>query len=372
MSTSPRRRRWVLPLAAVAAVLAAGVVGGVITSEAGIGDSSSPPRAPTPASASSSNNPLVCNVATVANRALQSVVTISAQGSASGGGSTGSGEVIRTNGYVLTNNHVISVAAQGGQVQVIFTDGKAFPASIVGRDPLTDLAVLKINASQNFTPIDIGSSASVFVGEPVVAVGSPLGLTGTVTSGIVSALDRTVEVPGENNTSALLVSAVQTDAAINPGNSGGALLNCNDRLIGIPSAGAQVPSSSGESSGGNIGLGFAIPVDLATSIADEIISTGHVTHAWFGMETVPIPPAAASQAGVPEGLRVNAVASGGPAARAGLRTGDVITRIAGDAAVSNRQLDVISLTRRPGDRVDLTYARSGRSTTVTLTLGSLP
>src|SRR5271155_649992 len=131
--------------------------------------------------------------------------------------------------------------------------------------------------------------------------GAPLGLSGTVTSGIVSALDRTVEVPGENDRSALLLSALQTDAAINPGNSGGALVDCAGQLVGVPTAGAQVPSPSG-AGGGSIGLGFAIPVDLAKTIADEIIATGRVTHAYFGLSTVPIPPQAAAQAGLPEGL----------------------------------------------------------------------
>ena len=154
--------------------------------------------------------------------------------------------------------------------------------------------------------IALGSSSSVQVGQPVVVIGAPLGLSGTVTSGIVSALNRTVQVPGENDSSALLVAAMQTDAAINPGNSGGALVNCAGQLIGVPSAGATVPSTSGESSGGSIGLGFAIPVDLAKSIADEIIATGTVTHAYFGVQTVQIPPAAAAQAGVPEGLLVEA------------------------------------------------------------------
>src|SRR5262249_34906574 len=154
--------------------------------------------------------------------------------------------------------------------------------------------------SHQLKVISLGSSSSVKVGQPVVAVGAPLGLSGTVTSGIVSALDRTVQVPGENDRSALLVSAVQTDAAINPGNSGGALVNCEDQLVGVPTAGATVPDSGG----GSIGLGFAIPVDLAKRIADEIIATGTVTHAFFGLQTIPIPPAAPAPAGPTEALPV--------------------------------------------------------------------
>jgi len=216
--------------------------------------------------------------------------------------------------------------------------------------------------------ISLGSSSSVKVGQPVVAIGAPLGLSGTVTSGIVSALDRTVEVPGENDRSALLVSAVQTDASINPGNSGGALVNCEGKLIGVPTAGAAVPNSGG----GSIGLGFAIPVDLATHIADEIIATGRVTHAFFGLQTVPIPPAAAEQAGLPEGLYVQAVTPGGPAAAAGLRPSDVVTKIDGEPATSNIQLQELTLTKKPGDTVSIEYTRAGQSATATVTLAAQP
>jgi putative serine protease PepD len=294
------------------------------------------------------------------------VVTIAASGP--GGGGTGSGEVIRSGGYILTNNHVISAAASGGSVEVLFADGQSAPATITGRDPQTDLAVLHVQTSRQLKVISLGSSSSVKVGQPVVAVGAPLGLSGTVTSGIVSALDRTVEVPSENDRSALLVSAVQTDASINPGNSGGALVNCEGQLVGVPTAGATVPNSGG----GSIGLGFAIPVDLAKRIAEEIISTGRVTHAFFGLVTVPIPPAAAEQAGLPEGLFVQAVTPGGPAATAGLRPEDVITKIDGEPATSNIQLQELTLTKKPGDTVSIGYSRNGQSATVTVTLAAQP
>jgi putative serine protease PepD len=208
----------------------------------------------------------------------------------------------------------------------------------------------------------------VKVGQPLVAIGAPLGLSGTVTSGIVSALDRTVEVPGENDRSALLVSAVQTDASINPGNSGGALVNCEGKLVGVPTAGAAVPNSAG----GSIGLGFAIPVDLAKRIADEIIATGSATHAFFGLQTLPIPPAAAEQAGLPEGLFVQAVTPGGPAATAGLRPEDVITKVDGEPATSNIQLQELTLTKKPGDTVSIEYTRDGQSATATVTLAAQP
>jgi putative serine protease PepD len=308
-----------------------------------------------------------CAVTTVADQVVPSVVTIAASGP--GGSGTGSGEVIRSDGYILTNNHVISIAAaSGGSVEVLFSDGQTVPATITGRDPQTDLAVLKVQPPHELKVISLGSSSSVKVGEPVVAIGAPLGLSGTVTSGIVSALDRTVQVPGENDRSALLVSALQTDASINPGNSGGALVNCQGQLVGVPTAGAAVPNSAG----GSIGLGFAIPVDLAKSIADEIIATGRVTHAFFGLQTVPIPPAAAAQAGLPEGLFVQGVTPGGPAATAGLRPDDVITTIDGEPATSNLQLEEVTLTKRPGDTVSIGYERAGHSAKATVTLAAQP
>jgi putative serine protease PepD len=343
-------RRW-LPWAAAGAAL---VVAGC---------TSSPASSPAPGSSPTVS---ACAVTQVANQVIPSVVTIAASGP--GGSGTGSGEVIRSDGYILTNNHVISIAAHGGTVEVLFSDGQTAPATIAGRDPQTDLAVLHVQPPRQLKVIALGSSASVKVGEPVVAVGAPLGLSGTVTSGIISALDRTVEVPGDNDRSALLVSAMQTDAAINPGNSGGALVNCADQLIGVPTAGATVPGSGG----GSIGLGFAIPVDLAKTIADEIIATGRVTHAFFGLATVPIPPAAAAQAGLPEGLFVQAVTPGGPAAMAGLRIDDVITSIDGQPATSNIQLQELTLTKKPGDTVSLGYTRAGQSATATVTLGAQP
>jgi putative serine protease PepD len=275
------------------------------------------------------------------------VVTIATHGP--DGSGTGSGEVIKSDGYILTNNHVISIAAaSGGSVEVQFSDGQVEPATITGRDPQTDLAVLKVQTSRQLKVIALGSSSSVQVGEPVVAIGAPLGLSGTVTSGIVSALNRTVQVPGDNDGTALLVSAVQTDASINPGNSGGALVDCEGKLVGVPTAGATVPSPSGESGGGSIGLGFAIPVDLAKSIADEIIATGRVTHAFFG------------------------VSPGGPAATAGLRPDDVITTINGEPATSNIQLEELTLTKKPGDTVSIGYDRAGHSAKATVTLAAQP
>jgi putative serine protease PepD len=356
-------RRW-LPWAALGtALVVGGVIGGVIVA-------ATKSSASTPAAASAPVTASVCEVTSVANHVLPSVVTISARGH--DGGGTGSGEVIRSDGYILTNNHVIAIAADGGSVDVQFADGQTAPATITGRDPLTDLAVIKVDTSAKLKVIALGQSSSVKVGQPTVVIGSPLGLSGTVTSGIVSALDRTIQVPGENDSTALLVSAIQTDAPINPGNSGGAMVNCSNQLIGVPSAGATVPTSSGESSGGSIGLGFAIPVDLAKTISDEIIATGSVTHAFFGLQTLPIPPVAAQQAGLPEGLYVKAVTPGGPAAMAGLQAEDVITSINGQPATSNIQLQELALTKKPGDTVSVEYSRNGHTTKTSVTLGTRP
>jgi putative serine protease PepD len=310
-------------------------------------------------------------VTPVADKVLPSVVTISAT-PAKGGGSTGSGEVIKPDGHILTNNHVIASAANGGSVEVLFSDGVTAKATIVGRDTLSDLAVLKVTPPHDLTVITLGSSASVQVGQPVVALGSPLGLSGTVTSGIVSALDRTIEVPAENDKTALLVSAVQTDAAINPGNSGGALVNCAGDLIGIPSAGATAPTSSGESSSGSIGLGFAIPVDIAKTISDEIITHGRAIHAYFGLQTVPLPEGTAAEAGASSGLFIAGVVPDGPSAKAGLRQGDIITKIDGQPAVSNVQLQELTLTKNPGDTVRIDYLSDGRSGSADVTLEAQP
>jgi putative serine protease PepD len=355
-------RRWLPWAAAGVALVVGGVVGGVIVAATTPSASGAPPSSSTPGASTVS----ACAVTPVADEVIPSVVTIAASGS--GGSGTGSGEVIRSDGYILTNNHVISIAASGGSVQVLFADGHTEAATITGRDPQTDLAVLHVQPSHELKVITLGSSATVKVGQPVVAIGAPLGLSGTVTSGIISALDRTVEVPSDNDSLALLVSAIQTDASINPGNSGGALVNCAGQLIGVPTAGATVPNSGG----GSIGLGFAIPVDLAKAIADEIIATGRVTHAFFGLSTVPIPPAAAAQAGVPEGLYVQAVTPGGPAAMAGLRAEDIITTIDGQPATSNIQLQELTLTKKPGDTVSIGYSRAGQSATATVTLGAQP
>jgi len=354
----PRRRGLVLALG-VLVLIAAGFAGAIIGSS-----TNSPSSATTTAAEPTAST---CNVTSIADQELPSVVTIFAGSGTSSG--VGSGEVIRSDGYILTNNHVILPAVAGGGLQVVFSDGSTADATITGRDPLTDLAVIRVSGKSDLRTISVGNSSHLRIGQGVVALGAPLGLSSTVTSGIVSALGRTVHVPGEASQTALLIDAVQTDAAINPGNSGGALVDCSGDLIGVPTAGATVPSPSGESSGGSIGLGFAIPVNLATKVADEIISTGTVTHAFIGIQAEPLSASATGQSGT-QGLRVAAVVTGGPAAAAGLRVGDIITSIDGQAATSTDQLMAVTLTKRAGNQVEIGYERDGSQAKATITLAA--
>jgi putative serine protease PepD len=351
-ATAENLRGWALWGGAAAIAVVGGLVGGLIV------------RATT----HTSSDGAACPATAVASRTLPSIVTISAQGRSGAG--TGSGEVIRTDGYVLTNNHVISVAADGGTLAVQFDDGTTAPATLVGRDPATDLAVLKVDDADDLVPIAIGSSRTVRVGQPVVALGAPLGLSSTVTVGIVSALDRNVQVPADGGNAAVLVGALQTDASINPGNSGGALVDCDGRLIGVNSAGANVPNPGGQSNAGSIGLNFAIPVDLATMVADELIKSGSVTHAYLGLQAVPLPAHLAP--GGEGGLFVTAVDAEGPAAAAGLQPRDIVTEIDGQRATSTLQLTALELARRAGATVELTYHRGDKTGVATVTLANQP
>jgi putative serine protease PepD len=320
-----RAPRWLLVGLGTLVVLVAGVVGGLIVA------------------ATQSSDTNACSATNVAAETLPSVVTIMAR-----------------NG------------AEGGSIEVLFSDGTTVPATLTGRDPQTDLAVIKVKSSESLPVIPFASSSEAQVGQPVVALGAPLGLSSTVTTGIISALDRNIEVPSDNGKNALLVAAIQTDAAINPGNSGGALTDCSGNLIGVPSAGASVPNGSGGSSSGDVGLGFAIPVSTAESVSNEIIATGHVTHSYLGLQAAQIPPAAAQQAGTSEGLYVVAVVAGSPASAAGLRRGDIITEINGETANDPNQLTAVTLTEKPGETATITYERNGQAATAKVTLGTAP
>jgi len=312
----------------------------------------------------SSTSGAVCPAEQVATKVVPSVVTISAHKGRQSG--TGSGGIIRSDGDILTNDHVVSVAADGGSIDVLFADGRTAPATLVGRDPKTDLAVIKVADIGTSTVIPFGDSSALAVGQPVVAVGAPLGLSGTVTSGIVSALGRDVTVPGDNGDTALLIGAVQTDASINPGNSGGPLVDCSGRLVGVNSAIATLTG------GGSVGLGFAIPSNLAKSLSDQIIATGKVSYAYMGVVVTPISPAVARRTNVGHGLYVDSVVPGGPAESGGLQSGDVLTDIDGRPLSTVDDLLAVLVTHQPGDKVKVTYVRNGQSSTTTVTLAAQP
>lgn len=304
-----------------------------------------------------------CNTQTVANGTIPSLVTVQL---ASGG--VGSGEFIRSGGYVVTNNHVISAAAGGHGISVLLSSGQTLPAQLIGRDPSTDLAVLKVSDT-NGPVIGLGDSTALSLGQPVVALGSPLGLSGTVTAGIVSALGRNVTVPSDHGTTAELVDAIQTDASINPGNSGGALVDCAGRLVGINTAIATVPNQSGQAGGGSVGIGFAVPIALALPVVDALISNGTVPRAAdLGLVVSAIPPASADQFGVPPGLFVHQVSPQGLAAQAGLQNGDIITKVNGRAASTADVLASAVESAQPGASVTLTYLRGGQTKTASLTI----
>lgn len=307
------------------------------------------------------------SVAGIAARVLKSVVSISVESGTSGG--TGSGVVLLSEGYVLTNNHVVADAATGGgKITVSFngTGQQDLPASIVGRDPETDLAVIKVRGGHALTPATLGSSSNLVVGDPVIAIGSPLGLAGTVTSGIISALNRTVRVPSEKASTPAtpLFNAIQTDAAINPGNSGGPLVDSAGRVIGINSAIATLGSSGVDTQTGSIGVGFAIPVDEARSIAEQLIRTGRATHPAIGVSAATV----GADGGATRGARLSSVLPGGSAQKAGLQSGDVITKLNGTAVESVDQLIVTLRTFQVGESITVSYLRSGSVMTAKLVL----
>jgi putative serine protease PepD len=310
-----------------------------------------------------------CPAVSIAQDVLPSVVTLSVT-SASGAGGSGSGETIRGDGYILTNDHVIAAGAVGGSIQVLFSSGQSEPATVVGRSIALDLAVVKVDPPESLPTIVTGDSESLDVGQPVVALGAPLGLDGTVTSGIVSALGRQVPLPADGGQTALLPDAIQTDASINPGNSGGALVDCSGHLVGINTAIATVPNAAGQSGGGSVGIGFAIPSDLATTVADQLIAKGKFTPPYVGVSTLPITPAVADRFGAAHGLFVQAVAPNGPAEQAGLKAGDVITEVDGTATTGPESLFAVTVSKQPGDKVSVNYLRDQKPATTTLTLGT--
>jgi putative serine protease PepD len=312
-----------------------------------------------------------CDAVRVASAGLPAIVTIQAAGAQGTGSGSGSGVVLTADGLIVTNDHVLTPALPSGAIRVSLMDGEILPAEVVGRDPQTDLAVLRIQRDGDLTPLPFAPSDDTAIGQPVVALGAPLGLSNTVTAGIVSALGRSVTLPSSDGTT-VITGMVQTDAAINPGNSGGALVDCRGRLVGINTAISTVPNSEGVGGGGSVGIGFAVPADTVRAITDELIEHGRVDHPSFGMTTATLSSAAAAQFGVPPGVVVTGVVPGGSADRAGLQVGDLITRLDGRTAPTEASVARVAVTATTGDEVDVVFLRDGRQKTATVTLQPNP
>ena len=385
-----KRRRWteLTAVAALAAVLASG--GTYATTQLADSQSSSAANSSTLGRGTASG-PVVQADASAPNwtataaAVAPSVVSITVE--AGQGEAQGSGVIIDAKGHVLTNNHVVSGAGQGATLNVTLNDGRSYKATVAGTDPSTDLAVITLsNPPSDLKPISLGNSDDLKVGDPVMAIGNPLGLAGTVTTGIVSALNRPVTtqaeeqapqdqnpfgqgLPGQgqsgNDANQVVTNAIQTSAAINPGNSGGALVNASGQLVGINSAIASLGSSvSGQS--GSIGIGFAIPVNEAKSIATQLIDKGSAQHAFLGITLQDgIASDGSSQRA---GAEVMSVSSGTPAAKAGLKKGDVVIAVDDDPIDSSLSLVANIRERAVGDKVDLTVLRGESKITVTTTL----
>jgi putative serine protease PepD len=333
-------------------------------------------------------------------------VTISATSSDAGG--TGSGVVLTDDGYVLTNTHVVTLDGATGDaaIKVQTNDGHLYTAKVVGTDPISDLAVIKIDGATNLQPATFADSAKLNVGDTAIAIGAPLGLSGTVTNGIVSAINRSITIassaapsetqapedstsPGDSpfdfwipgqqdpatppatSASTISLAVIQTDAAINPGNSGGALLNSDGEVIGINVAIASAGGSSAASQSGSIGVGFAIPANLAKRVSNEIVKNGAATHGLLGASIVDVTEDTAQADSATVGASVKEVVSGGAAAKAGLKVGDVITGINGLPVTGKTDLTAQVRALAGGADATLTYVRNGESVTTDVTLGTL-
>ncbi|MGO4257618.1 S1C family serine protease [Marmoricola sp. RAF53] len=364
-------------------------IGGAAWYDAWQGDDSTAAVASTGSGVKASNaaNLPAGSVEKVASTVLPSVVKINVSGSSESG--SGSGIILSADGEILTNNHVVEVAGNGGSITVNFNDGKTVKAKVIGTDPVTDIAVIKAEGVSGLTPATIGSSSALRVGQAVVAVGSPYGLNSTVTSGIVSALNRPVSVstseqqapqqdqnpfgfgeqpqqqPQQQSSGGTSTTypAIQTDAAINPGNSGGPLVDMSGRVVGINSSIRTADDSS--SSGGSIGLGFSIPIDEVLPIVKQITDGETPTHARLAISVSDV-----SSSTLAQGAQVGDVTSGGPADKAGLKKGDVITKVNDDLIDGSESLVATVRGHRPGEKVTITYIRDGKTKTTEATLGS--
>jgi putative serine protease PepD len=299
--------------------------------------------------------PATETVSQIVQNVKPSVVSIKAEGNSGSG--TGSGFIYREDGYIVTNNHVAAPAINGGKLTVYLEDKTSFEAKLVGRNASYDLAVLKIDAT-GLKPVNIGDSSAINVGDLTVAFGSPLGLTGTVTSGIVSAINRPVTAGGADDQS--FISAIQTDAAINPGNSGGPLVNGQGQVIGVNSAIATLGNGT---QSGSIGLGFAIPINQAQRVISEIIESGK--------STTPIAGISIDSTYDGVGAKIAEVVADGPAASTDLKVGDIVTKINGEVVEDSTELIVAIRRNNPGDTIVLIVKNSaGNEREVSVVLGS--
>ena len=353
-------------IAPVAALLAAGIVGGLASVAAYEAIDTEPAAAPAATEASTAtaepaaSSQSQSSIANVVESALPSVVEVKIEGVSDSETfpglpaptiqGLGSGWVFDDQGHVVTNQHVVEGAEK---VTVVFEDGTEVSARVVGTDRSTDVAVLELEdaAPDSATPLELGSTSALELGDPLVAIGSPLGLQGTVTAGIVSGLGRDIEAPDGFT----IDGAVQTDAALNHGNSGGPLLDLDSRVVGMN---AQIASETGA----NTGIGYAIPVETVRNIAEQLIASGKVEHAYLGV----------SIEDTDEGARIAEVRPGGPAAEAGLQEGDIITEADGEAVESADELRLAVEAHKPGDSFELTVKRDGDTKTVRAELGSRP
>ncbi|WP_251045036.1 S1C family serine protease [Arthrobacter sp. ISL-5] len=378
--TRRRAGKRVGPAVFVTSLVAAGLLGG--GAAAGAASLWGTPAQTASSAQTAQYTPVIVNntssvnaVTAAALKASPSVVTISASSGSSGG--TGSGIILDAEGHILTNTHVVTLdgQAEAAAIEVRTSDGKVYAGTVVGTDPLSDLAIIKITAP-GLVPATLGDSGAVKVGDTAIAIGAPLGLSGTVTDGIVSAVDRTIEtassaVPSSDSSSAgqgsISINVIQTDAAINPGNSGGALTNTQGEIIGVNVAIASAGSSSTAQSG-NIGVGFSVPINVAKRVAQEIIATGAATHGQLGLSVKY--KASGTSSEFTTGAEVAAVTPGSAAAEAGLKAGDVVTELAGHTVTDASELTAAAREQAAGTTVKITFQRDGQDQEADITLGA--
>ncbi|MFJ9330884.1 S1C family serine protease [Streptomyces sp. NPDC101230] len=367
-----RRGAGALVAAVAVAALVAGGVGGALGYWAADRNDNGSSGSSTTVSASDTPRDLkrpAGTVAGVAAKALPSVVTIDAQGG-DGEGGTGTGFVYDKEGHILTNNHVVASAAESGELSATFSDGKKYAAEVVGRAQGYDVAVLKLkNPPSGLAPLPLGNSESVAVGDSTIAIGAPFGLSNTVTTGIISAKNRPVASGDGSSSKNSYMSALQTDASINPGNSGGPLLDATGAVIGINSAIQSTGGGLGQSQAGSIGLGFAIPINQAKNVAEQLIKTGKPVYPVIGATVTMEEKTGGAAISAKGAAGTPAVTPDGPAAKAGLKAGDVITKFNDTVIDSGPTLIGEIWTRKPGEKVTLTYERDGKTATAEVTLG---